>query len=358
MTALLSLAQQKYLVLLSASPWSGRQKLDSLGKEKYCQCVPKVKAVLDKLSVLELAPDVSDNNELRLLQAFLSEGANWPLLDMLNVVQNLDKSRDIFLDSVKSLPIVVRIKAPYQSFNTKETYAEQESYYEEVVIKPGGFFKKAVTEKQKKTRMVTKTRTVLNGSSGPEPIFEFCPISAGSFRMGANERYFYLGRYPVTQQQWEAVMGNNPSHFKGDTLPVETVSWDDAQTFIHKLNHLSGKQRYRLPTEAEWEYACRAGTTSEYYFGDDASRLEEYAWYDSNSEGTIHPVGLKKPNGLGLYDMTGNVWEWCSVSGSSDRVLRGGGWTTFAGDCRSALLYYPPPDYCHNGVGFRLVFLP
>ncbi len=332
--------------------------LEALRKEKYRQSVPKVKAVLDKLTVLELAPDVADNNEIRLLRAFLSEGANWPLLDMLSVVQNLNKSRDMFLDGFKSLPIVMRIKAPFQSFNAKETYTEQETYYEDVVIKPGSFFKKSVTEKQQKTRMVTKTRTVTKSSSLTEILFEFCPVSAGSFRMGRNEKDFYLGRYPVTQQQWEAVMGNNPSQFKGERLPVETVSWDDCHNFIKKLNTLSSKQLYRLPTEAEWEYACRAGSISAYYFGDDESRLGEYAWYDSNSEGTIHPVGQKKSNGLGLYDMAGNVWEWCSVSGSSDRVLRGGSWNSFAGDCRSALLYYPPSDDLRRYVGFRLVFVP
>jgi hypothetical protein len=281
--------------------------LEALRKEKYSQFVPKVKAVLEKLTAFELAPDVADNNELRLLRAFLSEGEKWPLLDMLNVVQNLDNTRDMFLDSFKSLPIVMRIKVFGQPVNSKEAYTEQESYYENVVVKPGGFFKKSVTEKQQKTRVVTKTRMVTKSSSDTEILFEFCPISAGSFRMGRNEKDFYLGRYPVTQQQWEGVMGNIPSQFKGERLPVETVSWDDAQTFIQKLNMLSGKQSFRLPTEAEWEYACRAGSISAYYFGDDESRLGEYAWYDSNSDGTIHPVGQKKSNGLGLYDMAGNV---------------------------------------------------
>ncbi len=332
--------------------------VEALRKEKYSQSVQKVKAVLDKLTKFELAPDVADNNELRLMRAFLSEGANWPLLDMLNVVHNLDNTRDVFLDSFKSLPIVMRIKAPCRSFDDRETYTEQESYYEDVVVKPGGFFKKSVTEKQQKTRMVTKTRSVTKSSSVIEILFEFCPVSAGSFMMGTNEKDFYLGRYPVTQQQWEAVMGNNPSHFKGERLPVETVSYDDCHTFIKTLNTLSSKQLYRLPTEDEWEYACRAGSISPYYFGDDQTRLGEYAWYNSNSAGKIHPVGQKKPNEWGLYDMAGNVWEWCSASVSPGRVLRGGSWRMGAGDCRSAILLFPPSNYCQKDVGFRLAFVP
>ena len=317
-----------------------RSFLDALRKEKYRQCVPKVKAALDRIKGFELAPGTENR-----LQAFLDEGANWPLMDMLEVVQNLD--------SFKQLAIMVRVKGAGNPVNTKETYTEQETYYEDVVITPGGFFKKAVTEKQKKTRMVTKTRTVTTSSSGKEvTYFEFCPIPAQDY---------YLGKYPVTQQQWEAVMGDNPSYFKGGSMPVETVSWDDAQLFIQKLNQLSGKQNYRLPTEEEWEYACRAGTITEYYFGDDESQLGEYAWYNGNSGQTTHPVGQKKPNGWGLYDMAGNVWEWMDSwydSSCSVRVYRGGGWSGGAGRCRSADRYCGDPDTRDDYLGFRLVFVP
>ena len=202
----------------------------------------------------------------------------------------------------------------------------------------------------------------IHGSQGKETSFEFCPIPAGTINLGSNEikidRDFYLGKYPVTQQQWEAVMGNNPSRFKGGSLPVETVSFDDAQLFIQKLNQLSGKKLYRLPTEEEWEYACRAGTITEYYFGDDASQLGEYAWYGGNSGQTTHPVGQKKPNEWGLYDMAGNVFEWTDSwydSSRSFRVLRGGSWDNIAVICRSAYRCDFPPDYRHYRVGFRLV---
>ena len=330
-----------------------RSFLEALRKEKYRQCVPKVTEALERIKGFELAPGTENR-----LQVFLDEGANWPIMDMLEVVQNLD--------SFKHLPILVRVKALGSPVNTKETYTEEETYYEDVVIKPGGFFKKAVTEKQKKTRMVTKTRTVAASSSGKEiTLFEFCPIHAGTFKMESNEvkmdQDFYLGKYPVTQQQWEAVMGNNPSNFKGGSLPVETVSWDDAQIFIQKLNQLSGKKLYRVPTEAEWEYACRAGTTSEYYFGDDASQLGEYAWFGGNSGQTTHPVGQKKPNEWGLYDMAGNVWEWTDSwydSSRSDRVFLGGSWNSHSEYCRSAFRFNYNPDLRNYNIGFRLVFVP
>lgn len=189
---------------------------------------------------------------------------------------------------------------------------------------------------------------------GSEALIEFCQIHSGKFSMNSNEvkidQDFYLGKYPVTQQQWEAVTRNNPSYFNGGSLPVENVTYSDVQIFIQKLNSLSGKQNYRLPTEAEWEYACWAGFTSAYYFGDDASRLGEYAWYTDNSDHTTHPVGQKKSNELGLYDMVGNVWEWTD---SWDRwypdsnrpfgVLRGGSFISGAYHCSSADGYGSTP---------------
>jgi formylglycine-generating enzyme required for sulfatase activity len=352
-----------------------RSFLEALRKEKYKQSVPKVKAVLDRIKGFELAPGIAGSVELKQLQAFLSEGANWPLIDMLNVVQTLDSVLNIFdnlldgfisavIDSSARLPIVVSVEEAGPPVNTKEKYTEQETYYEDVVITPGGFFKKAVTEKQQKTRMVTKTRTVTTSSSGKEIThFEFCPIFTGTLRMKWNNTKidpdFFLGKYPVTQQQWEAVMGNNPSKLKGGSLPVEPVSFDDAQIFIQKLNQLSGKQCYRLPTEEEWEYACRAGSTSNYFFGDDASKMGEYAWYDDNAGGTTHPVGQKRPNAWGFYDMAGNVWEWADSwydRSRTERVIRGGNWACCA--TGSASRGRCEPGKYGWGWGFRLVYVP
>ena len=220
---------------------------------------------------------------------------------------------------------------------------------------------------------------------------EFVLIPAGEFEMGSPEdeedrwdregpvhhvtigKAFYMGRYEVTQKEWREVMGDNPSGFKGDDMPVEMVSWNDVQEFIRKLNEKEGTDKYRLPSEAEWEYACRAGTTTRYSFGDSESRLGDYAWYDDNSGSKTHSVGKKKPNPYGLYDMHGNVWEWVQDKGHSDydgaptdgsawesgdganRVYRGGSWGHNAGYCRSAYRINCGPHYRNDYFGFRLL---
>lgn len=146
-------------------------------------------------------------------------------------------------------------------------------------------------------------------------------VPGGEFTMGSNDydekpphrvklSPFFIGKYQITQAQWKAVMGGNPSYWKGDDLPVEKVSWNDAVKFCEAISKQTGKT-YRLPTEAEWEYACRAGSTTKYCFGDDEKSLGDYAWYYENSGNKTHPVGKKKPNAWGLHDMHGNVWEWC-----------------------------------------------
>ncbi|MEZ0370967.1 MAG: formylglycine-generating enzyme family protein [Candidatus Sericytochromatia bacterium] len=177
---------------------------------------------------------------------------------------------------------------------------------------------------------------------------------------------------PVTQQQWEAVMGSNPSDFKGAALPVENVSWNDVMTrFIPRLNEM-GMGSYRLPTEAEWEYAARAGSWQAYYQREDASQLDTYAWYTNNSRFQTHAVGTKASNAWGLYDMHGNIWEWCSdwyngpyskepqtdPSGPQrglGRVMRGGSWFCNAAACRLATRGYMPPETRIRLIGFRLV---
>jgi formylglycine-generating enzyme required for sulfatase activity/tetratricopeptide (TPR) repeat protein len=217
-----------------------------------------------------------------------------------------------------------------------------------------------------------------------EMIGKFTLIPAGKFMMGSKgygveepvhkvriRKPFYLGTYPVTQREWKAVTNKNPSYFKGDDLPVEHVSWDDVQEFIMKLMEKEDTYKYRLPSEAEWEYACRAGTTTRYSFGSE-SNIGGYAWYGENSGGKTHPVGQKKSNSWGLYDMQGNVWEWVQDSWHNNykitprdgsawggvgalRVARGGCWSAFARDCRSARRGYFGQSIRYSLLGFRLL---
>ena len=213
-------------------------------------------------------------------------------------------------------------------------------------------------------------------------------VEAGTFTMGATPEMenpsedekpphqvtltnnYYIGKYEVTQALWQAVMGNNPSGYKGDNLPVEQVSWDDCQEFISQLNRITGKT-FRLPTEAEWEYAARGGKKSRGYQYSGSNNLSDVAWYYDNSGNKTHAVGSKQANELGIYDMSGNVWEWCQdwyddynsssqtnptgANSGSGRVGRGGSWYDAARVCRSSCRGIITPDSRSDDLGLRLV---
>ena len=221
----------------------------------------------------------------------------------------------------------------------------------------------------------------------------FVRIAPGTFTMGSPptevgrlededpksvtiDQPFYIQTTEVTQAQWNMVMDYAPSYFNtcGADCPVEYVSWDDAQEFISRLNEKAGRNLYRLPTEAEWEYACRAGSTGRFYFGDDDSKLNDYAWYENNADSKPHKVASKKPNAWGLYDMHGNVFEWCEewykgkrasivprgrhFTPKPARKLRGGCWDDKAVDCRSASRSFCEPGIANMYIGVRLVISP
>lgn len=180
---------------------------------------------------------------------------------------------------------------------------------------------------------------------------------------------FSIGKYEVTQEEWKAVMGSNPSDFKGAKRPVENVSWNDCLLFISKWNSMTGK-RFRMLTEAEWEFAARGGNKSKGYKYAGSHTLDDVAWYNSNSSRSTHDVGLLAPNELGLYDVSGNVLEWCSdwkdfygsepqtnpsgPASGSDRVYRGGSWGGSARSCRVSSRYSTAPDYRDYSFGLRL----
>ena len=258
------------------------------------------------------------------------------------------------------------------------------TYSESVVISEG----KTTTLNATLSKLSTTTATTaITTAQAATPNIEMVFVKGGTFTMGAtaeqgsdassNEKPthsvklsdFYIGKYEVTQAQWKAVMGTNPSNWKGDNLPVENVSWNDIQEFITKLNAQTGK-KYRLPTEAEWEYAARGGNQSKGYKYSGSNSISNIAWYDANSNKMTHIVGQKSPNELGIYDMSGNVWEWCQdwfgnysssfqtnpigPSSSSYRVLRGGSWSYVARTCRVSIRGYSKPADRYNRHGFRL----
>lgn len=217
----------------------------------------------------------------------------------------------------------------------------------------------------------------------------FRKIPAGTFRQGSLEgesderpvrdveitEPFYLGTREVTQIQWESLMDQNPSHFEGVFRPVDSVSWNRAQAFIDRLNEKEDTDRYRLPTEAEWEYAARGGTSTRFYFGDTRDSLAAHAWYSANSDRRTHRPELKRSNPFGLHDMYGNVWEWTQdaysptfyqsggrvdpVNQSQElrppRVIRGGGWFSVGSSMRSANRAWAQPDSRDSQLGFRVL---
>ena len=239
-----------------------------------------------------------------------------------------------------------------------------------------------ITETQNNTVAEKYETFTVNGVS-----FTMVFVEGGTFTMGAtseqgedvdNDEFpthrvtlsdYYIGETEVTQALWKAIMGSNPSNFKGGNLPVESVSYKDVKTFITKLNRKTGK-KFRLPTEAEWEYAARGGNKSKGYKYAGSNTIDDVAWYDDNSNFKTHPVKTKQPNELGIYDMSGNVWEWCSdwygdytseaqtnpqgPSSGSIRVDRGGSWFNYARDCRASRRDYGNLSNLDINLGFRL----
>ncbi|MFM7278160.1 MAG: SUMF1/EgtB/PvdO family nonheme iron enzyme [Microcystis aeruginosa] len=330
------------------------------------------------------------------LGKFTAISLKWPLLlsDLENDKQILAKLEKFALDEekIKEYEESIRYWGSHTKLKALMAYGYEKSTTEEVLqINTKFSLAEVNVDKllQVSPKIIRQTETVIL----PNFNLEMVDIPAGKFNMGSNEYEdekpihqvivpaFQIGKYPVTQAQYEAVMGNNPSRFSGNTQnPVESVTWFNAQAFCEKLSQLTGKN-YRLPTETEWEYACRAGTESLFSFGDDKDKLGDYAWFDGNSNNTTHPVGEKQPNPWGIYDMHGNVWEWCAdqhhenyvnkpdnirengslawrdnnITNKSSIIRRGGSWCRDPLVCSSAYRGRSVAEICNHDIGFRVV---
>ena len=292
---------------------------------------------------------------------------------------------------------VVLTKPGYASVSQRVTVSENASASVDVKMQKGEMKNSQIDESALSVSAINLTP---NWSASVTPsqravleklIANMVKVEGSTFTMGAtpeqgNDAYeyerpahqvtlsdYYIGRYEVTQKEWQAVMGDNPSKFYGDNLPVDYVSCNDCQDFINKLNQLTGL-KFRLPTEAEWEFAARGGKQSKGYKYSGSDNAKNIAWYEKNSGSKPHQVGTKEPNELGIYDMSGNVGEWCGdwygrysssaqtnptgPSSGSSRVLRGGSWLSYARYLRVSYRYDNYPSYRYYNYGFRVVLVP
>ena len=295
---------------------------------------------------------------------------------MMNAVSNTWQTAAIRLCLALAAAACV-LAAPAKPRKKKVSYLREQA--QAAYVKKHAPKHKTPVRKKNAYRGVKRRRTL------PMPISlpQMTRVEGGTFLMGcmhgvcgADENpwhpvavsSFYIGKYEVTQREWNAVMGKkkNPSAFKNDACPVENVSWDDVQKFIERLNKRTGK-RYRLPTEAEWEYAARGGSRSRSYIYSGSNHVDRVAWY---ARKRAHPVGRKLPNELGIHDMSGNVWEWCAdrygayqsavqynpkgAQEGGDRVIRGGSWVYSDRFCRISNRFHAAPDSAYINLGFRL----
>jgi len=286
----------------------------------------------------------------------------------------------------KALHLELEAYAPDEIAEAEAAMAEAEAHRDNVK-QARALYTTARTRFQEAARVGLERKQREADLTGRPPItvggIPLVWIPPGTFTMGSSNgspdekpphevtmpEGFWIGRTPVTQAVWTSVMGHNPSGFRtDDQLPVENVSWRDCQAFLEKFNEANGGG-FRLCSEAEWEYACRAGSTGKWCFGDDVSQLDDYAWHPGNAGGRTHAVGVKRPNAWGLHDMHGNVCEWCADDytagydihgdrrkpGKSAKVTRGGSWCVVAPDCRSACrAWSSAPDERHDFVGLRV----
>ena len=335
------------------------------------------------VAALQLPPDIQADRYLVRAQRQIEEQ------DFAGAKQSMDQILELQSQHGLGIPeeFFYRYAEVLNRLELHDEAIEAATKYLTLAGRDGGHYREALEmldEIEQAKAAAEAARRRPPGASREFDGIEFVWVPAGEFRMGSTSeeadhdeqpltrvrisRGYWLGKYEVTQGQWQAVMGSNPSEFDecGPNCPVENVLWDDVQEFIRKLNARAGGNRYRLPTEAEWEYAARAGTT-----GDRYGNLDAIAWYEDNSGRRTHPVGRKAPNAWGLHDMLGNVWEWVEdwygdypggtvtdPTGSGSgwvRMLRGGSWVNIAGYCRASDRTLILPGDRLSYLGFRLL---
>ncbi len=382
--------QQKQLQEIIVSSYQAMYQ--ALGLEESAWLPELTLDLADSFSYLEdKSPAIATiENSIKAWLTLRGVNSQGEVLVLLDLMKPLVTSNDtIYIQGLKKIWQVVGTSLPnYELFSDKLSELEFLSKQEEEAEKINEEKRKQEIERQKweeekrrreilaqrKQQEEEKKKLRLRNDLGDGIILELAEIPGGSYLMGnevkINLKGFLMSKYPITQAQWRVIMGNNPSYFKGDSRPVETVSWIEANDFCHKLSQLTGRA-YRLPTEAEWEYACRAGTDTKYFWGDRTEELNKYAWYCDNSGRGSHPVGLKQPNAWGLYDMLGNVWEWCADSYENNlskypsngtaytigtaKSLRGGSWSSFDSGCNPYYRYYLESNHRDLSYGFRVV---
>lgn len=371
-----------------------REFLESFRKEMYTQSVPKVKTALEKTQFCRNHfPEIENHAGVQRIKAFLSEGDHWPMMDMLAVAQETESIIKEIFEPVSQKLIVHSKKTVLGERQDVIINPAIETTEKKILVKEGGFFRNAEYRTEVTSKMVMNERTVTrsieelrdefySGTGEFLTTIDFCKIPGGKFIRNADTIHyikhltissdFYLGKYPVTEAQWKMIMPER-HYFTGDNHPVSGVSWNDCMAFIKKLNDLIGSPFYRFPTWAELEYACRAGSSGDYCFGNDKSLLEDYAWYKANSEDKRHPVGQKKPNAWGLHDIHGSVSVWCNdwyvpdqaysppetdpqgPSSGEEKRSYGGSMYQSAEYCTLKRCYAYTPDKADLGCGFRLV---
>jgi len=356
-----------------------------LRNEKFKQSEPLIRKTWDNLTFLKNnSPSLVDNKIISEVEKFLTRGKDLPLWDIMPVIDditnNLNKltelSEKIKIPSIiyTKQNIITKIERTGRFFKKQERVNTTIEDYEIIMGIYDGYgnllcemnFIKIPKGELKKS---FKHNFYDDGlRSQVERIYDYAISISGEY---------YIAIYPVTQKQWQAVMGTNPSHFPHDDHPIENVSWNDCQDFLNTLNITGKKEAFRLPTDAEWEFACCAGDMKYWFFGNDYNYLSNYAWYQYSAGNKTHPVGEKKPNPFGLYDMYGNVSEWCQnwfeenyaladikqyriidpqgPSGGKDRVIRGGNWASPSDETKSCFRSKANPDTRNPQIGFRLV---